>query len=301
MTTAAHAFDRYADVRTALADPRLVPLPAARCPLPAARCPLPAEPSAWRPTTAGEAGNASAADGKSHLLPGPAGARPDERPPGLRYELPYGRSEEPPSGAAPGGRPAVAATEPDEALLEAAANRIGLLVQACDATADLVEHTRRAAAGHLGRHSVEALLAETLRHDPPVRAMRRIAVRATRVAGADIAVGDLVVLDIAAADRDQQVFLTPDAFDPERSGAAERPGPEALTFGAPPRLCPGRRHALALAAGVLDSDAGAGAPDSAEPVTPPAPRVPHRSPNSACSAYPHDSHDSHDSHDRRTS
>ncbi|MFI6875116.1 isocitrate lyase/phosphoenolpyruvate mutase family protein [Streptomyces sp. NPDC050400] len=110
-----------------------------------------------------------------------------------------------------------AATEDD---LEAAANRIGLLVQACDATAALVE----AAAGG------ELPMARVLRDVPPARAMRRVAARATRVAGREIAVGDVVVLDLVTA---------------------QGGNPVPLTFGAPPRVCPGRAHALALAEGLL--------------------------------------------------
>jgi len=133
-----------------------------------------------------------------------------------------------------------------EALLEAAANRIGLLVQACDATGSLVDHARRAAGDCPVVHSTEALLTETLRYDPPVRAMHRVAVRDTRVAGVEIAEGDLVTLDIAAANRDPEVYEDPTAFDPERSD------PLPLTFGSEPRICPGHHHALALAAGILD-------------------------------------------------
>ncbi|OKJ75078.1 isocitrate lyase/phosphoenolpyruvate mutase family protein [Streptomyces sp. CB02460] len=108
----------------------------------------------------------------------------------------------------------------DDAGLEAVANRIGLLVQACAATAALVE-----AAGEEGVPT-----ARVLRDDPPVRVMRRTATRATRVAGREIAEGDEVVLDLVAA---------------QRGNAAP------LTFGAPPRVCPGRAHALALAEGLL--------------------------------------------------
>ncbi|WP_329611719.1 cytochrome P450 [Kitasatospora herbaricolor] len=348
MTTAAHELTRYADIGTALADPRLVPLPAG--------------PSAWRPSgtgdTSGEtnseggiaegggAGGTGAAgamawlratvarfsSGEAHArrralveadcarldpaalrLAAAAGTGHDTRirvvatlagALGIAEPEAVARAVTVVAGAyfgGPGGDPGPdadpaaptdadravarlmshllpgrAAAPPDEDLLEAAANRIGLLVQACDATADLVAHTRRAAAGHPGRHSVDALLAETLRHDPPVRAMRRIAVRPTRVAGVDITAGDLVVLDVAAANRDKEVFPDPDSFAPERSDGAGRPGPEALTFGAPPRLCPGRRHALALAAGVLDSDseAGAGHADATHPSRPSFPAVP---------------------------
>ncbi|MET9657050.1 isocitrate lyase/phosphoenolpyruvate mutase family protein [Streptomyces sp. NPDC006510] len=108
----------------------------------------------------------------------------------------------------------------DEAGLEAAANRIGLLVQACEATAALVE----AAAGR------DAPMARVLREAPPVRSMRRVAVRDTRIADREIAEGDVVLLDLAAAHRTH---------------------PVPLTFGAPPRVCPGRAHALALADGLL--------------------------------------------------
>ncbi|MGW2816041.1 isocitrate lyase/phosphoenolpyruvate mutase family protein [Streptomyces sp. NPDC001415] len=108
----------------------------------------------------------------------------------------------------------------DQAAMEAAANRIGLLVQACAATAALVE----AAAGG------DVPLARVLRETPPVRTMRRIAARATNVAGQDIAEGDVVLLDLAAA---------------------QSTHPVPLTFGAPPRVCPGRAHALSLADGLL--------------------------------------------------
>lgn len=108
----------------------------------------------------------------------------------------------------------------DDAAWEAVANRIGLLVQACEATAALVE----AAAGS------DVPLARVLREDPPVRTMRRIAARATHVAGREIAEGDVVLLDLATGNRTH---------------------PVPLTFGAPPRVCPGRAHALALADGLL--------------------------------------------------
>lgn len=132
---------------------------------------------------------------------------------------------------------------------EAAANRICLLVQACDATATLVAH----AGHHAG--AAAAVLRETLRHDPPARIIRRVAARDTRVADTDIAAGELVLLDIAAANRDPSVFDAPNLFDVDRDGAP------ALSFGAGIRPCPAADHALALAAGLLQSvpDAG-GAP-----------------------------------------
>jgi cytochrome P450 len=138
-------------------------------------------------------------------------------------------------------------------LLEIAANRIGLLVQAYAATGDLIEHARRAAASCPVGHSVESLLAETVRHDPPVRVMRRIATQDTEVAGVRITAGSLVLMDIAAANRDPDVFTDPETFHPERGESS------GLTFGSVPRICPGREHALAIAAGALTAEAVAAA------------------------------------------
>ncbi|SCG68074.1 Cytochrome P450 [Micromonospora inositola] len=128
---------------------------------------------------------------------------------------------------------------------EVTANRLGLLVQACDATAGLI--------GAAARHVLPApesvptgdLLAEVLRFDPPVRATRRVAAAALRLGGREIAAGAALVLRFDAANRDPDVFAEPDRFAPGRPG-------RALTFGAGPRGCPGERHALALATGVVD-------------------------------------------------
>ena len=119
---------------------------------------------------------------------------------------------------------------------ERAAGRIGLLIQACDATAALVDHARQAgcpAAGPDLPASLDRLVAETMRVDPPLRTMRRVAAQATEVAGCPIAEGDLVLLDVVSA-----------TAAPEAAG-------ELLTFGGPPRACPDQAQALALAAGIL--------------------------------------------------
>ena len=156
---------------------------------------------------------------------------------------------------------------------EVLANRIGLLVQACDATAGLVgagaRHLLPTAAGTAAETSSATgtvtdaspatggvtdvspvgdtadLLAEVLRLDPPVRGTRRITAGPVRLGGVDLPPDTALLLRFDAANRDPAVFARPDAFVPGR------PVP-ALTFGAGPRGCPGRRHALALASGVLD-------------------------------------------------
>jgi hypothetical protein len=82
---------------------------------------------------------------------------------------------------------------------EVIANRIGLLVQACDATAALISSP----------------------DEPPVRFTRRQALADAEIDGVAIPAGTIVRLDISA-----------------------------FPFGGDARRCPGRDHALALAAGV---------------------------------------------------
>ncbi|GAA4563253.1 hypothetical protein GCM10023176_06810 [Micromonospora coerulea] len=148
---------------------------------------------------------------------------------------------------------------------EVTANRLGLLVQACDATAGLIGAAARHvlpgpevtasrldsppagdAADHVRSVPTAGLLAEVLRLDPPVRATRRIAAAALRLDGRELAAGSPLLLRFDAANRDPAVFAEPDRFVPGRPG-------RALTFGAGPRGCPGERHALALAIGVVDA------------------------------------------------
>ncbi|WP_181958009.1 cytochrome P450 [Nonomuraea mesophila] len=111
---------------------------------------------------------------------------------------------------------------------------ITLLLQGYAATEGLIE----AALRHGGPgDDPEALLYETLRHDPPLRATRRL----------DTRTGETVTIDLVAANRDPGVFA-----DPERFDLARGCGPH-LTFGSGIRPCPAPGHALALAAGVLDA------------------------------------------------
>ena len=88
---------------------------------------------------------------------------------------------------------------------------IGVLTQACDATAALIERARH--------RSVE----EVLHDDPPVRATRRRAVVATTVGQVTVEAGEVVLVDLAGG----------------------------AVFGAGVHRCPGREHALALVAGAL--------------------------------------------------
>ncbi|MFG2089922.1 MULTISPECIES: cytochrome P450 [unclassified Spirillospora] len=133
---------------------------------------------------------------------------------------------------------------PDERI----AGRIAVLVQACEATAALV----RAALPYARRpesrgRPASRVVAETLRFDPPVPVMRRVAAEGARLNGRAIPRGTAVTLDVRAANRDPGVFERPGRFD------ADRREPPHLTFGAGRRPCPGRGHALRLAAGVVEA------------------------------------------------
>ncbi|GII51914.1 hypothetical protein Pth03_03030 [Planotetraspora thailandica] len=180
--------------------------------------------------------------------PRPAGADdgPDEHPSGL-------------PGDHPGGDPADEAVGVLAGLLrdpapDHLAAVAGLLVQACDATAGLIGNALSLVT-HLPydlitRWPAEAVLTETLRYDPPVRLTRRVARADAVVGGVVIPAGAVVVLDLAAAGRDPDVFPDPHRFDPGRrllTGAGH------LGFGSGLRPCPGDTIALALAAGVLEA------------------------------------------------
>ncbi|GHA89709.1 hypothetical protein GCM10010346_10210 [Streptomyces chryseus] len=108
---------------------------------------------------------------------------------------------------------------------ESVANRIGLLVQTCDATAALITGALERAATGRPPGSVEELLTDTLRLSPPVRGTQRVAGPEAALNGRPVPEGSEVPLDLAAA---------------------------GAPFGHGVRPCPGSRHALALACGVLD-------------------------------------------------
>lgn len=91
---------------------------------------------------------------------------------------------------------------------EATAAHVGILVQACQATADLVERSR------------DTPLETVLRDHPPAAATKRLALTAVRLPGRSVAAGEVVRVDLSGG----------------------------LAFGAGPHRCPGEAHARALAA-----------------------------------------------------
>jgi hypothetical protein len=94
---------------------------------------------------------------------------------------------------------------------EGTAARIGVLVQACDATVTLIERAR------------DRPVEDVLRDAPPVPATRRQALVATTIGNVTVSAGEVVRVSLA----------------------------DGLAFGAGPRRCPGQAHALALVEGAL--------------------------------------------------
>jgi cytochrome P450 len=124
------------------------------------------------------------------------------------------------------------------------AHRIGLLGQAGEATAGLIGTATVLMLR--ARRGPDDAVAAALRTAPPARANRRVALLPTRIAGVDIAAGEIVRLDL-----------------------------EGEVWGLGPHACPGGAVAVALAVGVLEAVRGMRLLDDAISYPPvPAPQVP---------------------------
>ncbi|HEX8430344.1 MAG TPA: cytochrome P450 [Longimicrobium sp.] len=129
------------------------------------------------------------------------------------------------------------------------ANAIGLLVQAHDATAGLIGNTLLALAREpeLRRRvgddprRLRAVVAEVLRRDPPIQNTRRFVGEPVSLPGAELAPGDVVLVLLAAANRDPGPRADAAAFDSTRAD------PRDFAFGAGPHACPARSLATEIA------------------------------------------------------
>jgi cytochrome P450 len=112
-----------------------------------------------------------------------------------------------------------------------AANIIGLLVQACEATAALAGNTLlRLGRGTPHQDALDHVVARVAQDDPPVQNTRRFLAADTRLCGHAVKAGDTVLVLLAAA---------------SCSGRAD--DARAWTFGHGRHACPGDRLAQALA------------------------------------------------------
>jgi cytochrome P450 len=64
---------------------------------------------------------------------------------------------------------------------------------------------------------VKPLLEESLRRDPPVQLLMRLTTGETEIDGVEVPKGNLVMLAIGSANRDETRFAEPDRFDLERN------------------------------------------------------------------------------------
>ncbi|MFC8384411.1 cytochrome P450 [Nocardia sp. NPDC057272] len=117
-----------------------------------------------------------------------------------------------------------------------------LLIAGHETTVNLIANTALALLRPGQRHQLAdlgtapaftgAVIEESLRYDPPVQLVPRIARDAITLPNIDIAAGDLIVMLIAAANRDPDVFTDPDRYDPAR-------GDRHLAFGLGQHFCLG--------------------------------------------------------------
>lgn len=116
-----------------------------------------------------------------------------------------------------------------------------LLVAGHETTVNLIANAVLAMLRHpehwaaLGRDPsrAPAIVEETLRYDPPVQLVGRIAGEDMSIGGVDIPRGETMMLLLAAAHRDPAVTERPDEFDPTRTAIRH------LAFGLGPHFCLG--------------------------------------------------------------
>lgn len=142
----------------------------------------------------------------------------------------------------------------DEGLSPAAAaNRIGFMQQALDATAGLLGHTalkleqhaQPAAVADSSLDAMRRFVAEVERYCAPVQNTRRFAAEPLMLAGQSIAAGQGVLLLLASANRDGALNALPDSFDPQR---AKR---RSMGFGLGAHACPGAAIAIEIVAAAV--------------------------------------------------
>jgi cytochrome P450 len=129
------------------------------------------------------------------------------------------------------------------------ANLIGLLSQTHEASAGLIGNSIVAllsqpqlqARLRADPRLAAALVHEVARFDPPVQNTRRFVAQATSVAGVALQPGDIILLLLAAAGRDEQAHSQPDVF------LLERPERRLLGFGHGRHACPGQELAMLIA------------------------------------------------------
>jgi cytochrome P450 len=97
----------------------------------------------------------------------------------------------------------------------------------------MLRHPRQWTALAADPQRVSAVVEETLRYDPPVQLMGRIAADDMTIGDATVPKGDVMMLLLAAAHHDAAAFDRPGEFDPDRENIRH------LAFGKGPHFCLG--------------------------------------------------------------
>ncbi|KHA71707.1 cytochrome P450 [Pseudomonas chlororaphis] len=134
------------------------------------------------------------------------------------------------------------------------ANLIGLCSQTFEACAGLIGNTllalRRQPA--LRGESVEALLNEVQRFDPPVQNTRRFVAASCEIAGVRVEAGDVILVLLASANRDPALNERPEEFVPQRANR------RSFSFGSGRHQCPGQALAMNIAGATVREILGRG-------------------------------------------
>jgi len=130
-----------------------------------------------------------------------------------------------------------------------AANGIGFMSQAYEATAGLIANTLHVLAADAPLRQrvlrdpalLHACIDEVLRWDPPVQNTRRFVAADCEINGQAVRAGDTILLVLAAANRDAAINPQPQAFDVHRSQR------RYFTFCNVFHVCPGQQLAVQIA------------------------------------------------------
>jgi cytochrome P450 len=113
---------------------------------------------------------------------------------------------------------------------------------------------------------LDGAIEESLRMEPAAAVLDRYATTDLELAGASIARGDLVILSMTSANRDETIFPDPDRFDPRRANARLH-----TTFATGPHVCLGMHLARLEARGAITGLARRLSDLRADPARPSAP------------------------------
>ena len=141
----------------------------------------------------------------------------------------------------------------EEAVTICVSNLTGLIIQSYDAGRGLLINSllqffskESSFQDQTDKTLIEKMVIETLRFDPPIHNTRRIAVANIELNGITIKKDDLILVVLAAANRDPDQFLNSMTFDIKRENNNEH-----LTFGTGGHMCLAKYFSVQLATEAL--------------------------------------------------